>query len=468
MHRSTQVSKCLSVKVVIIGIFAVALVSFNSQADQTTLKNTVAAYQKPGTSIGVAVHDIGNSAELFSYNSDKPLMTASIMKVITSTTALTELGGSYEFETVFSTDSKARGEINNLYVKGAGDPSLVEERVWRIAKDIRARSVKKITGDIVIDNSFFDNFDFPGQDDESSRAYNAQLSPLAVNFNSFAVNAINEGGVVDVTIDPPVDYFNLVKTAVQAKGNDLSISRVFKDGKDWVSVMGGVSDEKKKYANVTDPVLYAGEVIRWALTQNGVEFVGKIVSGPAVGKKILIKDNSKPLSIILRDLNKFSNNFTAEMIVKTLGAIKNGAPGSTEKGVQVLKDFVKGQGVNDVEVQIACGSGLSRGNLVSPRVFDTVLMSAYHNNRIRSDLMASFSIAGVDGTLEHRLRSPELLGNVKAKTGTLFDVSSLSGYLETASKKMVAFTIIVNGEGAAAGTYLDMQEKILLDVYKSF
>lgn len=437
-------------------------------ADTTSLKATVAAYDKPGVSVGVAVHSIDDGSELFSYNGTKPLMTASIMKVITSAAALTELGGSHEFQTVFSTDSKSRGVAQNLYVKGVGDPSLVEERVWRIAKDIRARGVKKITGDVVIDNSLFDNFDFPGQNDESSRAYNALISPLAVNFNSFAVSAVNDGGVVDVAIDPPVAYFNLVKAAVLGKGNDLSVSRVFKEGIELVSVTGGVSDEKTKYANVTDPVLYAGEVIRWALTQNGVEFTGKIISGPAVGRKILVKDDSKPLSVILRDLNKFSNNFTAEMIVKSMGAKKYGAPGTTDKGMQVLKEFVRGLGVDDAETQIVNGSGLSRRNVVAARVFNKVLAAAYQNNRLRSDLMASFAIAGVDGTLEHRLKSPELFGNVKAKTGTLYDVSSLSGYLETASKKMVAFTMIVNGEGAPAAKYQEMQEKILLDVYKSF
>jgi len=439
-----------------------------SFAGQSELESIIQTYQNKNVTIGVSVHEIKDQKELYSHNSHKPLNPASTMKVLTSVVALNHLGGAYQFKTPMSTDSFSNGTIQNLYIKGYGDPSLVEERLWRMVKDLKVRGVKKISGDIVIDNSYFDGFDFNGKEDGSSRAYNASLSALAVNFNSFAVVARNYGnGAVQTHVDPPIPYF-VLSSSIKGSGNALTVSRNFQNGKEYVKAMGGVTGEKIKYANVSNPVQYAGSTLQWILDQNGIEFNGKIRAGTAVGAKKIVTDKSKPLSLILRDLNKFSNNFTAEMLVKTLGAKNVGVPGSTAKGVTILKDYLTNLGVSAEEYSVHNGSGLSRNNRLSPNTLNQILMSAYKNNKIRSDFMASLAIAGTDGTLHARLKAPYIAGNVKAKTGTLNDVSSLSGYLESKSKKMLAFTIMVNGAGAASGQFYKMQEKLLQDIYQSY
>jgi len=428
----------------------------------------VGSYQRAGIKIGVAAHAVKGKKELFSYHANQSFNPASVMKVITSAAALTYLGGSYEYKTPLTTDRFSRGVIQNLYIKGAGDPSLVEERLWRIAKDLKVRGVKKIEGDIIIDNSLFDSQDFLGQEEGSTRAYNASITPFAVNFNSFAVVAKNYGGgVLDVHVDPPTQYFEL-KSFIKPSGNYITIARSYKNGKEYVRANGGVSREKIKYANASNPLQYAGSTLTWVLSQMGIEFNGKIRKGAAHGKKKIFTDRSKPLSLIVRDLNKYSNNFTAEMILKTLAAKQSGVPGSTAKGANILKNYVVSLGVSPKEFAIFNGSGLSRKNRLSPNTLNHVLMAVYKNNKIRSDYIASLAIAGTDGTLKSRLRAPQLKGNVKAKTGTLHDVASLSGYLQTKSKKMVAFTILVNGAGAGSGGFFAMQEKLLLDIYKSF
>lgn len=405
---------------------------------------------------------------MFSHNGTRALNPASTMKVITSVAALKYLGGAFEYKTPLTTDRLWRGVVENLYVKGVGDPSLVEERLWRIAKDLRVRGVKKIHGDIVIDNSLFDSFEFAGKENGSARAYNASISPFAVNFNSFAVVAKNYGdGTIEVHVDPPTPYFDL-KARIKPSGNYITIDRSYKEGREYVLASGGVSREKIKYANAANPVQYAGSTLAWVLGQMGIAFDGKIRSGSATGKRLLVTDKSKPLSLVIRDLNKFSNNFTAEMILKTIAARKAGAPGTTAKGAAILKQFVTDLGVSADEAAIFNGSGLSRKNRLSPNALNKVLVAAYADNKIRSDYMAALAIAGTDGTLRSRLSSPPLKGNVKAKTGTLNDVAAISGYLETKKKNTVAFTILVNGAGAAAGNFYAMQEKLLLDIYNSF
>lgn len=439
-----------------------------SHAGQAELKAIVGSYSRAGVKIGVAVHDIKGKKVLFENLSSKGMNPASTMKVVTSAAALTYLGGAFQYKTPVSTDRLSGGVAQNLYLKGAGDPSLVEERLWRIAKDLKVRGVKEVRGDIIIDNSYFDNFNFAGKDSSSSRAYNAALSALAVNFNSFAVVAKNygAGAGLEVHVDPPTEYFTL-KSNIGSSGNGIAISRSYKNGKESVLASGGVSKEKVKYANVANPVQYAGSTFKWVLGQNGIPVTGKVKAGKAVGKK-LFEDKSKPLSLILRDLNKFSNNFTAEMVVKTIGAIKGGVPGSTEKGLIVLNSFLQKLNLSSSEYEVFNGSGLSRRNRISPNALNQVLMAAYNNNKIRTDMMSSLAIAGTDGTLRRRLKSPGLKGNVKAKTGTLNDVAALSGYIETKKKNMIAFTILVNGQGAGAGGYFAMQEKILMDIYRSF
>lgn len=431
---------------------------------QDPLQALVSKAQRSGVKIGVAVHEAGTGKEVFTHNANEPLNPASTMKVLTSVVALKHLGGSYTYKTPITTDSLSKHVAENLYIKGVGDPSIVEERLWRVAKDLRVRGVEKINGDIVIDNSFFKGFEFSGQENGSSRAYNALISPLAVNFNSFAVVAVNNDGALAVTVDPPIDYFQL-ESRVKASGNALGIERRLKEGHEHIVVGGGVSHEKVKYASVQDPVAYAGHMLAWLFTQVGIEFSGKVREGQATGKKRLLLDESKPLSYILTDLNKFSNNFTAEMILKTLAAIKGEISGTTAAGTGLLTAYLQDLGVDAAEYAIFNGSGLSRDNRISAMALNKVLLSAYDDVVIRSDFMASLAVAGVDGTLETRFKDTELRGNVKAKTGTLYDVSALSGYLETRDKKILAFTILINGAGVANGFSYGLQKELLTALF---
>lgn len=458
----------MKLKIFLVTIFCILFVSVSPVfASTANLDAIVGRYQGQGVKIGVAVHAVKDQKEVFSYHATDPLNPASTMKVITSAVAFTKLGGAYAYKTAFTTDRMSKGMIHNLYIQGSGDPSVVQERLWSMIKDLRVRGVREIQGDIIIDNSYFDSESFAGRDPSSSRAYNAEISAFALNFNSFAVVASNQDGVVQVEADPPTDYFQ-VRSTVKAAGSSLTISRTFKDNIEYVTVSGGVSDEKIKYANVSDPVLYAGTTIKWLCDQMGISFNGKILTGAAVGKKKLIVDKSKPLAQIIHDLNKYSNNFTAEMILKTLAAEKVGVPGTTEKGVPLLTAFLTEIGVTAGEYSVHNGSGLSRNNRLSANALNQTLMVVYKNNKIRSDFISSLAIAGEDGTLKSRLKVAGLQGNVKAKTGTLNDVSSLSGFMETKAKNMLAFTIMVNGAAAGNGNFFRMQQEILSELYESF
>jgi len=460
-------SKHMIIKRLLVLLSLALVFSFEVGASESKFSSIISPFSKNGVSVGVAIHDTKTGKEIYSYKSKQSLNPASTMKVLTSVVSLKHLGGSYTYRTAFTTDSYSKGVIHNLYIKGVGDPSIVEERLWRIAKDLAVRGVKKISGDIIIDNSFFDSFSFSGKEGSNARAYNASISPFAINFNSFSVVAKNHGSSLSVKVDPPTKYFSL-KSTIKGSGNSIGIDRSYQDGKEKVKAGGGVSHEKVKYANVVNPVEYAGSTLSWLLSQVGIEFTGETKGGIAKGKKRLLVDKSKPLSLIIRGLNKYSNNFTAEMILKTLASIKGGKPGSTHKGLVILDKYLKRLGVNPAEYSIHNGSGLSRKNRLSANMLNQVLLSAHKNIRIRSDFISSLSIAGTDGTLKTRFKSAALKGNVKAKTGTLHDVSALSGYIETQGKKLLAFTILVNGPGAGGGGYYRLQEALMTSMYNNY
>lgn len=451
---------------VIVGAFFLSLVAAPVAASDADLGAIVSSY-KGGAKISISIYSLSDKTTIFTHDDKESLNPASTMKVVTSVASLSVLGGHYKYKTTFTTDTISRGVIGNLYVRGVGDPSLVEERLWRIGKDLRVRGVKEVGGDIVVDNSFFDNDDFEGKISDSSRAYNAAVSAFAINFNSFAVVASNVGGAVNVEVDPPTEYF-VLNANVRSGGNSLSVTRDYRDGKEYVSASGSVSDEAVKYANVENPVEYAGTTIKWILEQNGIAVKGGVRAGTATGRTKLVTDSSKPLSQILWDLNKWSNNFTAEMVVKTLGAEESGAPGATHKGVAILKRFLDEVGVDPQEYNIVNGSGLSQQNRISANALTQILIYAHRKSKIRADYTSALAVAGIDGTLKNRLRAPALMGNVKAKTGTLNNVSSLAGYMETRSGKSVCFAILVNGGGAGGGGYFTMQEKILQAVYDDY
>ena len=432
---------------------------------QASLKSAVAKQVPSSVKATIAVYDLKDKKQVFDYNGTLALNPASTQKILTSVVALKELGGSYHYKTPVSTDQFSNGIIQNLYLKGVGDPSLVEERLWRMAKDLKVRGVKQIKGDIIIDQNLFDDFDFQGKINGSTRAYNASVSPFALNFNSFAVVATNMSSGLEVHVDPPIDYF-VLRSKIGRSGNSIAISRSAKGGKEYVVASGGVSRSKIKYANVLNPSAYAGQTLAWMLRQMDIDFKGQVKQGKASGGKTLFVDQSKPLSHILNGLNKFSNNFTAEMILKTLGA-KRTQKGNTESGVQVLKSYLKEWGIPSSQVQVYNGSGLSRKNRISATALNKILAEAYQDHRVRSDLMASLAVGGVDGTLKSRMKQKELQGNVKAKTGTLHDVAALSGYMEAASGKPYAFTILLNGAVGGRAAYR-IQEALLLELYQSY
>lgn len=428
-----------------------------------------------GTQVGVEVFSLKTGQVIYGKNNLVPINPASNAKIITSRAALKNLGMDYRFQTHFYTDRFLNHDtINNLYVEGRGDPYLVIERLWRIAGDIRRKGVKKIKGNIIIDGGFFDQTLYPPGWPErpGDDAYYAPTSAFAVNFNTVTV-AVRPGqqpGLApDVYIDPPVNYLRLenrAKTTGLRSRREITVERLNTGGDDFIRVVGALPMDSKtltSYRNVSNPYEYAGSILRSVLQSHGIEVLGNIKQGPLPQKlELIFTEKSPPLGQLIQYVNKLSNNFMTEQILKTMAAEMAGKPGSTEAGVKILSAYLKSISIPDEQYTLINGSGLSKQTRVAPHVFVQVLRDAWADPYNRPEFLSSLALGGMDGTLEDRpIAGPSKKVLLRAKTGSLNGVSCLSGFLTHQRGDVLIFSILMNNLPEDSPLGHATQEKII-------
>lgn len=442
----------------IISLFSLSLPVAARTPVNADLDGVVASFAAASTQIGVSVRSLGSDRDVYGYEDRLPLNPASTMKIVTAAAALKYLGGTYSFRTLLSTDQNVNGVIRNLYVKGVGDPALTSERLKGMAKRLAALGIRKVAGDIVIDESYF----VPDPPLTAGlRGHMARNAALIVNLAFADVSDQSEGG--DVPDDLVTRAYGSSGGLPQYAARGLAAAR-----KPPVPAPKITKNAKrsKRPAPIADPAIAAGESLKADLQEAGVIVAGKAMAGDDRGFIVLGEDRSIPLSDIVREMNKRSSNFIAEMLLKSLSAEKMGPPGSLEKGSAFLSDFLGYNGVPSSEFRVTSGSGLSRDSRLSARALTQVLTLAHEDGSMRDDFVASLPIAGVDGTLRRRFSSPDLIGNVRAKTGTLADTRSLTGYLKTEAGHALAFAIVVNGPGISKAYQL--QETLLQKLFDEY
>ncbi|HFB67686.1 MAG TPA: D-alanyl-D-alanine carboxypeptidase/D-alanyl-D-alanine-endopeptidase, partial [Calditrichae bacterium] len=176
--------------------------------------------------------------------------------------------------------------------------------------------------------------------------------------------------------------------------------------------------------------------------------------------RILVVHHSEPLSVVALHTNKPSNNLSAEMLCKTVGAEVYGVPGTWDKGLSAIRAYLDSLGIDSTTYEIVDGSGVSRYNLVFPHMLVILLRGISSDFEIEPEFTASLPIAGVDGSLQHRMKGTPAEGVLRAKTGTLSGVSALSGYTETADGERLAFSILMQHFVVPARNMRAIQDKI--------
>lgn len=405
---------------------------------------------------GIHVVALKNGQVIMSHNANKSLVPASNMKLITSAAALSLLKPEFTFKTLVYSDGKIQGDRldGNLYLKGLGDPELTDERLAQLASDIRYNGIRRVTGKLVVDDSYFDqNYQGRGWKNYGASAYSAQISALSLNYNTVDIwiRPGIPGQAAEVALDPPNQYFEVVNQTRTGGRTRLHITRSMNGNRNRVVISGSISSQarpEKESINLENPALYAGYVFKYLLQKHGVILEGGVEQNKTPGNAYeLARTESRPLRDIISDLNKHSINLIAENLLKYMGALFEGQPGSAEKGAKVIHERFLTQMVGlktTTGIAIADGSGLSPLNRVTAFALARVLMYMYEQFDVGADFISSLAISGVDGTLHARLNSPDLKRKIRAKTGFINGVSSLSGYLHTKKNETLVFSFLMN------------------------
>ncbi|NUO79424.1 D-alanyl-D-alanine carboxypeptidase/D-alanyl-D-alanine-endopeptidase, partial [candidate division KSB1 bacterium] len=200
------------------------------------------------------------------------------------------------------------------------------------------------------------------------------------------------------------------------------------------------------------------------LLLNGIQVRGRIFRGFGPSKVRVLAEHEAPILPVLTNLNKISDNLTAELVLKTIGAERFGRPGTAEKGVAAMRAFLQNSGVDTLAINSADGSGVSRYNLVTPDGLVDLLTAMWQREDLRPAFVSTLPIAGVDGTLSNRMRGSAAEGVLRAKTGSLSGVSSLSGYTITAEGEAVVFSMMMQHYLVKDAAVRSVQDRIAAEI----
>jgi D-alanyl-D-alanine carboxypeptidase/D-alanyl-D-alanine-endopeptidase (penicillin-binding protein 4) len=407
--------------------------------------------------VGANVESLSTGQNIFSHQPDQLINPASVTKVFTTAAGLALLHPDYTYKTeFFSTRSPRRGVIHgSLYVKGYGDPFLVNERLSLLVHELRLMGIRKIEGPIVIDDSYFDQISTgPGwAQDDSPRSYSAPMNACSLNFNSATLHILpgpTIGSKAILQIDPPSDHFRL-KNNVRTGRYSTRIRLTVEDdvNRTRLSARGRVSlyhPGSRQYFKVTSPTWYFARSLRHALKKAGIQVRRTIKMGrvPRLAVKIFTF-RSPPLGELTRKINKISQNFMAEQLFKTLGAEFFGPPASWYKGQRVMRAFLKEEvGIAPASYVLHNGSGLNDVNRITAAQAVSVLGYMWNRFDVGPDFISSLAVAGADGTVYRRFRHPSLARTMRLKTGSLERVRTLSGYVHSQGSEVFAFCLLIS------------------------
>jgi D-alanyl-D-alanine carboxypeptidase/D-alanyl-D-alanine-endopeptidase (penicillin-binding protein 4) len=347
---------------------------------------------------GAFVVNLSSGNVVFSRQADVALKPASNEKLAVALATLAELGAGYRIPTRVYGEGHQDGKVwrGRLVLKGYGDPTLARDDLHRLAREVRSRGIRLVTGGIVADESFFDaKRTAPGW---KPSYYKLECPPLTA----------------------------------------LIVGR---------GEVGGHT--------VTGPALMTGRAFRKVLEEEGVRVTHGVVKGIVKPTASPLAHVASPMmSVVVRRMNLESDNFYAEMLLKELGALI-GTKGSTAAGAKVVRGVLKDHGVPLAGVRVVDGSGLSNLDRWTARGIGVLLRSALADTRFSGAFFRSLPVAGRSGTLKDRMKQPPALARVRAKTGTTSEASALSGYV----RQRFLFAILQNGSPVPTSSARKSQDR---------
>ena len=419
----------------------------------------------PESAVGIYVQEAGTDQPLVAAGDGRALNPASVMKLLTTFVALDQLGPAYRWTTEAYATAPLQGDTlnGNLILRGAGDPRLTLENFWLLLRGLRARGLREIRGDLVLDRSLFagvEPIDPAGFDNEPTRPYNTPPDALLVNFKSFRLTFIPdaERRMVRIAAEPALPQIEIVNNLVLDRepcGDWVARLKVVAAGdaaQAKLNLSGNYAldcGEKERHFSLLGHPQYVHAVFTQLWRELGGSFSGAVREGapPADALKLLAFE-STPLLDSVRDINKFSNNVMARQLFLALGVNVLGAPASGEKSVRAIQQWLDARKLPMPELVLENGAGLSRSERVSARALGQLLLLA-SRSALMPEFVSSLPLVAVDGTMRKRLNGAQVAGQAHIKTGSLSGVRAIAGYVLDAKERLVVVVFIVNHARAA-------------------
>jgi len=437
----------------------------------------------PTANVGIVLEEAKTGRVLYERLSAKPFCPASNVKLLTAAASLLSLGSDYRFKTVIKIENKALQQgklLGNVFIEFNGDPSLTILDFKELLSGLKKAGIRQITGDIVIDNTRFEKPNYaPGWTwDSLPWYYTAPVTAVILNENyiSLIVRGNKTTGkkaqisFVDGNEGKIKVISELVSVSEFAANNECQIQAEMNDQND-LSLKGCWPYQTQATTlsfAIKNPDLYATRLIIEVLKSENIELMGKVIIGKApLNLKIIASHESKPLTELLKEVLRESNNIYADSLFKTLGAEKF-QYGTFQAGTRAIQAVLaKPTGIRFADLRIVDGSGASRYNLVAPQDFARLLLTMYHDNKVGKDFINALTSSGDEnGNLRYRMGSADLKDKIRAKTGTLLGISALAGYLSVHDKDFIV--VIAIDHALQNGEYLKHVEDELCRVLVNF
>ena len=420
----------------------------------------------PFDSVAVVVQRVDAPRALVSHAADVPMNPASVMKLVTTFAALDILGPEYRWRTdVFLDGPLVDGTLKgNLVLKGRGDPKITIEQWQALMRDLRAKGLQRVEGDLVLDRSAFrlPAHDAAMFDSEPLRPYNVGPDAMLVNFKSvrfsFAPNAANDG--VDMIVEPPLPQLAVGSAPSLVDGpcddwRKLAAAAFINQPRAAAATFPGTfarsCGTRDWHVALLDHPTYVHGMFRTYFADAGGEFGGAVRDGRAPATAPFAVLESPPLYDVVRDVNKLSNNVMARQVFLTLAAASLPPPATPEKAADAVARWLAKRKVAMPGLVIENGSGLSRTERLTAGGLARLLAVANASD-VRNEFATSLAVAATDGTLERRMTQAHAAGRALLKTGSLEGVRALAGYVIDAGGTRWILVAFVNHPAAARAT----------------
>lgn len=418
----------------------------------------------PQSAVAVVVQEADGVRPRLTFNADQPMNPASTMKLVTTFAALELLGPAYTWKTTaWSAAPLANGVLaGDLYLRGSGDPKLTFEQFWLLLRQLRARGVREIGGDLVLDRSLLApvEHDPAAFDEKPLRPYNVGPDALLLNFKAIRLTLVPDAAAKAVNLVAEPEPGNLDITNLMKLGNhgcpedwrDNLHADLARYGNRWRLILTGTypaSCEEKIWRIGLMP---HGEYVRGVFEQLWSELGGRLKGSVRDGvvpddARQLAGIESPALAEMVRDINKFSNNVMARQLFLTMGAEAGKRPVRNEDADAAVRAWLDGRNLRFPELVLDNGSGLSRRERISAGNLARLLAAAWRSP-VMPEFAASLPLVAVDGTMKKRLNGNGVAGRAHIKTGYLEGVRANAGYVLDKSGRQQIVVFIINHPNA--------------------